>query len=253
MTSILITGASSGIGAATARAAALSGRYDRIFITGWRNPDKLKEVRDEANTIAQGRMALERSSSGSEEICTMSVGDIGDINYVEELHTLTGPVDVIINNASIAHYGLLIDLTPDEWSRIVSTNLTSVYNVCHTYLRDMISKKQGKIINISSVWGEAGASCEVAYSACKGAVNTFTKALAREMAPSNIQINAVSFGMVDTAMNAHLSEEELSELIDEIPAGRVMMSDEAAEAILKVVELPDYMTGQIITFDGGWR
>jgi 3-oxoacyl-[acyl-carrier protein] reductase len=116
----------------------------------------------------------------------------------------------------------------------------------------MISRKSGKIINISSVWGNVGASCEVAYSATKGAVNSITKALAKEVAPSNIQVNAVAFGMVDTRMNQRLTSEDLDSLKEDIPANRIMNTREAATAVMKVLEMPEYMTGQIITVDGGW-
>ncbi len=117
----------------------------------------------------------------------------------------------------------------------------------------MLREGFGKIINISSVWGEVGASCEVAYSASKGAVNAFTKALAKELAPSNIQVNAISCGAIDTEMNSsHLSEDELKALSDEIPADRLGRTDEVASLALSLADAPEYLTGQIITLDGGW-
>ena len=116
----------------------------------------------------------------------------------------------------------------------------------------MVHRKSGKIINVSSVWGNVGASMEVAYSAAKGGVNSFTKALAKELAPSNIQVNAVAFGVIDTQMNACFSEEEMEILREEIPADRIGSAKEAAEMILKILESPAYLTGQVITMDGGW-
>ena len=117
----------------------------------------------------------------------------------------------------------------------------------------MVRKHAGKIINISSVWGDVGASCEVAYSASKGGVNSFTKALAKELAPSGVQVNAIACGVIDTDMNRkHLSKEELEELQEEIPAGRMGETDEVAKLALMVADAPDYMTGQIITLDGGF-
>ena len=116
----------------------------------------------------------------------------------------------------------------------------------------MVHHKAGKIVNISSVWGISGASCEVAYSACKGGVNAFTKALAKELAPSNIQVNAIACGVIDTEMNACFSEEERSALTEEIPAGRFGLPEEVAALALQLCTENDYLTGQIITLDGGW-
>ena len=116
----------------------------------------------------------------------------------------------------------------------------------------MIWEKKGRILNISSVWGIAGASCEVAYSATKGAVNSFTKALAKELAPSNIQVNAAALGIVDTEMNAHLSEDDKEEIREDIPAGYIMSTEDAANAIMKLLEMPPYFTGEVVKIDGGW-
>ena len=116
----------------------------------------------------------------------------------------------------------------------------------------MLQKKSGKILNISSVWGNVGASCEVAYSATKGGVNSFTKALAKELAPSGISVNAIAFGFIDTDMNHHLNEKDKMELLVEIPAGRAGTPQEAADLVYAVASSSTYMTGQIITMDGGW-
>lgn len=240
MKSILITGASRGIGHSLALQAARSGKFDKIVITCRKSADTLHSLSEEIHQI------------DSNIKCITSLGDIGRFEYAEALHNEAGAVDVIINNAAISYVGLLIDMTPSEWQNIISVNVSSLYNVCHAFLPDMISKKNGHIINISSVWGEAGASCEVAYSATKGAVNSFTKALAKEMGPSNIRINAVSLGYVDTEMNAHLSKEEVDEICNDIPMGRVLSAEEAAEGILNILNMPEYFTGSIIKLDGGW-
>ena len=116
----------------------------------------------------------------------------------------------------------------------------------------MIHRRQGKIINVSSVWGVCGASCEAAYSAAKGGVNAFSRALAKELAPSNIQVNALALGAMDTEMNQWMEEEERNALQAEIPAGRMGKPEEAAEMIFSLATSPDYLTGQIIQFDGGW-
>ena len=116
----------------------------------------------------------------------------------------------------------------------------------------MVKEKRGRIINISSVWGLVGASCEVAYSATKGAVNAFTKALAKEMALSGIAVNAIAFGAVDTRMNGHLSDEEKNELAESIAIGRMATPEEAADTVIKMLEMPDYLTGEVLKCDGGW-
>lgn len=125
-----------------------------------------------------------------------SVGDIADFSYVEslfsEISTRFGGIDILVNNAGISHIGLLQDMTIAEWNRIIGTNLTSVFSTCKLSIPHMLHNQGGKIVNISSVWGNVGASCEVAYSACKGGMNSFTKALAKELAPSSIQVNAIA-------------------------------------------------------------
>ena len=177
---------------------------------------------------------------------------MGSISYVRRLREEVGPVDVLINNAAVSYVGLLVDMAPEEWSESINTNLSSIYNTCHTFLPDMIAKQSGHIINISSVWGEAGASCEVAYSATKGAINSFTRALAKEVGPSGIQVNAIAPGIVDTEMNSHLSAEGLSEICEDIPMGRMAKADEIADAAINILRMPKYLTGEIIRIDGGW-
>ena len=140
----------------------------------------------------------------------------------------------------------------DMWNNIMSVNLNSVYNCCHFAVQDMLRRHCGKIINISSVWGLYGASCEVAYSATKGAINSFTKALAKELAPSNIQVNAIACGAIDTEMNGHLSPEELQELAEEIPCGTLGSPYGVANLAKLILNSDNYLTGQIIQYDGGW-
>ena len=161
-------------------------------------------------------------------------------------------IDVLINNAGISHIGLLADMTISDWNKIVSTNLTSVFSTCNCVVPSMVSRKSGKILQISSVWGNVGASCEVAYSACKGGINSFTKALGKELAPSNIQVNAIACGVIDTEMNHCFSDEERRALADEIPASRFGKPEEVAKLALDLCTGNEYLTGQIITLDGGW-
>ena len=172
-------------------------------------------------------------------------------NVSSEVMSEFGFVDVVINNAGISYIGLITDMDTDDWDRIISTNLDSVFYSTKVFLRSMISHKSGHIINISSMWGDKGASCEVAYSTTKGGINAFTKALAKEVAPSNISVNAISCGVINTDMNSCFSDDEISSLIDEIPAGRLGTPTEVGQLVLSILNSPSYMTGQIIGLDGG--
>jgi 3-oxoacyl-[acyl-carrier protein] reductase len=243
MKSVLITGASRGIGRAAAIAFAKAGY--RLVITCSRSAAALLDLKN----------ILERDYGAA---VYTSVGDISDYSYVEELFLhikeLFGGVDVVVNNAGISHIGLLQDMTIEQWNRIVSTNLTSVFSTCRLAIPYMLQNQPegGKIINISSVWGNVGASCEVAYSATKGGINAFTKALAKELAPSNIQVNAIACGVIDTQMNQCFSAQERAALAEEIPAGRFGTPEEVAALILQLSTGNEYLTGQIISLDGGW-
>lgn len=172
---------------------------------------------------------------------------------IKNIHDLGLNIDVLINNAGISKVGLLQDLDEDTWNTLWNTNVTSAVALSKFVIPDMLKKQEGKIINISSVWGNKGASCEVGYSATKGALNTFTKALSQELAPSNIQVNAISCGIIDTKMNGHLTPEDINDIIDEIPASRLGTPKDIADVVFSVANAGTYMTGQIITVDGGWQ
>lgn len=237
----LITGASRGIGLAIAKEFAKAG-YQLVITCS----------KTEADLLA---LKKELESTYATPVLT-SVGDMADYNYVNQLFSditkhFQG-VDVVINNAGISYVGLLTDMSIDDWNHIVATNLTSVFSTSKLAIPYMLQQKEGKIINISSVWGNVGASCEVAYSACKGGINSFTKALAKELAPSNIQVNAIACGCIDTQMNACFSEEDRAALAEEIPAGRFGSPEEVAHLALQIASGNAYLTGQIITLDGGW-
>lgn len=236
---VLITGASRGIGRALALRLGEEG-YD-LFLVCNRNVDMLEEV------------AKEIRGFGSDVIVRKcDVGNDAEVRELKEMLDSTGGVYAAVNNAGISYVGLLTDMSYEEWKRVIDVNLSSLFSISKLVIPYMLSKKQGRIINVSSVWGNVGASTEVAYSASKGGVNSFTKALAKELAPSNIAVNAVAFGVIDTDMNKCFSAEEMEALKEEIPADRIATAQEAAEMILKVLESPSYMTGQIITMDGGW-
>ena len=162
-----------------------------------------------------------------------------------------GHIDILINNAGISYIGLLQDMSLEDWNKVLSTNLTSAFLMSKYVIPEMLKKQSGHIINISSVWGNIGASMEVAYSASKGGINSFTKALAKELAPSNILVNAISPGFIDTDMNRVFEKDELEVIFEEIPMGRAGKTSEVAELIYKIA-MSDYITGQIITIDGGW-
>ncbi len=238
---VLITGASFGIGRAIATAFAAKGCS--LAITCCHSPKELTTLSDK----------LRREHDI--DILT-SVGDIGDYEYARQLFaeiaSRFGGLDILINNAGVSHIGLLHDMDIAEWNHMINTNLTSVFSTCKLAIPHMLHKKQGKIINISSVWGSQGASMEVAYSASKGGMNAFTKALAKELAPSNIQVNAIACGVIDTRMNGCFTEEERQALIEEIPTGRFGAPEEVATLALQLSFGHPYLTGQIITLDGGW-
>lgn len=237
---IIITGASRGIGKAIAKE--IAGPDTNILISSFHNLALLEETKKELSSISNKVISF--------------TGDMGNYRDVEKMFDLAlkefGSVDVLINNAGISIVGLFQDMSYEEWREILDTNLGSVYNCCHFAVNDMLKRHEGKIINISSVWGVYGASCEVAYSATKGAVNAFTKALSKELAPSNIQVNAIACGAIDTEMNGHLSKEELEDLALEIPAGRLGKPSEVAEFVKQLINSPSYLTGQVIQFDGAW-
>ena len=233
----LITGASRGIGRAAAEAFAAAG-YE-LILTCLNSMDALRALSEQLQIQYQIP-------------CRAVQADMGCQGGVDRLFDGISRLDVLVNNAGIAYIGLLTDMTPDEWHRIIAVNLDACFYTCRLAVPIMLREHSGKIINVSSVWGARGASMEVAYSASKGGVNAFTKALAKELAPSGIQVNAIACGAIDTAMNSSLSKEELDNLQAEIPADRLGTPAEAAQLILQIAQAPEYMTGQIITMDGGW-
>ena len=237
---VLITGASRGIGAAIAEQFASEGY--RLAL----NALHKEQLEATAQRI--------RTQYGC--VCRTFPGDVGDAGFVrtmiEQVDQEMNGTDILVNNAGISVIGLLDELSEEEWDRIVRTNLTSVFLCCKYAVRSMLQKKSGRVINISSVWGEEGASCEVAYSATKGGVNALTKGLAKELAPSNIQVNAIACGVIDTAMNQCFSREERKALEEEIPTGRYGTAQETAQMVSLLAKAPDYLTGQVITLDGGW-
>ena len=237
----LITGASRGIGAALAETFAHAGY--QLALCCHKSQEQLRDLADQLQKKYHTPVLI-------------FIGGVGEYAFVEDMVKQTldtfGSIDVLINNAGISYIGLLTDMTIDDWNQIVATNLTSVFSACRCTVPSMVHNKSGRIINISSVWGNVGASCEVAYSACKGGINSFTRALGKELAPSNITVNAIACGVIDTDMNRCFSEEERAELVAEIPAERMGQPQEVAELALSIASGHAYLNGQIITLDGGW-
>ena len=238
---ILVTGASRGIGRACALYFAEKGFH--VYLNCHNSIDKLKLVKEQIDALENGS-------------CTLVPGNVGDPDDVRKIFSViekeSNGLDVLINNAGIAHIGLLMDMTDQEWDKMISTNLSSVFYCCRAALPHMIHNQSGSIINISSMWGTTGASCEVAYSATKSGIHGLTRALSKELAPSNIPVNAIACGVIDTSMNDQLSEEEKKELAEEIPSGRFGSPMEVARLAYQIANSPSYMTGQIIGLDGGY-
>ena len=236
-----ITGASRGIGRGIALVLARNG-YN-LALTCRRNKKDLDAF------------AQELHSRYMIDVCTYQCNAS---SYPEVASTIDaalahfGKITLLVNNAGISKVGLLTDLSPEEWKELIETNLSSLFYHCKSIIPSMLQKEEGRIINISSMWGSVGASCEVAYSASKGGVNAFTRALAKELAPSNIPVNAIACGVIDTDMNRIFTEEDRQALSEEIPAGRFAEPEEVGEAVLALAQMPAYVTGQIIGMDGGY-
>lgn len=236
---ILITGASRGIGRAVAIEFAKN-KHNIIIC---------------AKSDLEGLQNTKRLVENEGVSCYIGLCDVTNEDSVKDFISdsvkIIGQTDILINNAGISYIGLLQDMSFEDWNKVLSTNLTSAFLMSKYVIPEMLKKQSGHIINISSVWGNIGASMEVAYSASKGGINSFTKALAKELAPSNISVNAISPGFIDTDMNKVFEKDELEAIFEEIPMSRAGSPSEVAKLIYKIAT-SDYITGQIITIDGGW-
>lgn len=235
MRNVLITGASRGIGKELVYEFSKNG--DRVFLN-YNKSDK------EANETVEktGAILVKADISKSDEVKNMA----------EFIHNNYGGIDVIVNNAGISQIKLFNDITENDWDNMFDINVKGMFLVTKAFVSDMINKKKGKIINISSMWGITGGSCEVHYSASKAAVIGFTKALAKELGPSGINVNCVAPGVIDTEMNSHLSEEDLKQLKEETPLEKIgAVSDVAKTVLFLAGDNSDFITGQVINVDGG--
>ena len=236
MRNVLITGGSRGIGAAAVRLFLEKG--DRVFFS-YRNSRK------EAEELAKiGAVPVCADMSCEEDVQKM----------METIKQTAHGIDVLINNAGIAQEKMFCDLTKSDWENMFSNNVTSCFLVTKAVLPDMIHQKSGVVLNVSSIWGEIGASCEVHYSASKAAVIGMSKALAKELAPSGIRVNCITPGMIDTEMNACYTEEEKKDITSEIPLERMGTAEDVAE-LFYFLSSPNaaYLTGQVIGVNGGWN
>ena len=162
-----------------------------------------------------------------------------------------GKIDILVNNAGISEYKLFTDETDEDWNKVINTNLYSAFVMSQEVIPNMIHNKQGSIINISSAWGVVGGALEVIYSVSKAGIDGLTKSLAKELGPSNIRVNSIAPGMIDTKMNSKFSSEEIKQIEEEIPLGRMGKTKDIARCIEWLIE-DEYTTGQIISINGGW-
>lgn len=239
MKTVLITGSSRGIGAAIAKR--LNNEY-KIVINYNNSKKQALALLDELRETNPYVLAIKADVSKEDEVNQMF--EIAENNF--------GSVDILINNAGVSSFSLIQDTNFEEWKKILSTNLDSVFLASKRAIPNMISKKDGVIINISSIWGELGSSMEASYSASKGAINSFTKSLAKELAPSDIRVNAVAPGIVDTDMMRNdFSSKELELLKEEVGLGRFASADEIAGLIHYLIsDEASYITGEIINING---
>lgn len=248
MARVFITGASRGIGSALASIFAENG-YDLILSCDKNYPllkaDAEKLCKDHNINVALVKYNTVQNKFEIEKI----YGESNQIYFDEKENNIK--TDILINNASKALYGLFQDTKEEEWNEIINSNLTTMFHATKAVLPYMIHEKNGLIVNISSIWGIVGASLETIYSGTKGFVNTFTKALAKELEPSKIDVIAFALGMVDTEMNSHLSAEEKNEVAKSLDNGKLFTKEEIAQKIFEHVTNKNYETGSIIPLDNG--
>ncbi len=239
MKTALITGGTRGIGKAIALAFLQRG-YE-VVLNYCNNEAAALTAQEEFNM--QGYCPVLLRADVSDELQVK--------NMFKEFFSIYGKLDVLVNNAGISKVKVIQDTTVGDWDKVFAVNAKSAFLCSREVANKMIFAGGGSIVNVASVWGEVGASCEVAYSASKGAVIAFTKALAKELAPSTVRVNCVSPGVIDTAMNSHLTDDEMRELVEEIPAGRIGLPSDVGEAVAFIAE-NSYITGEILSVGGGF-
>lgn len=232
---VVVTGGSRGIGAEIVKFLAKLGY--KVVLNYNKSESYAQDVKKELNNVEIFKADVSKKEEANALI------DFAIKKY--------GKIDVLINNAGIAQTKLFTEITDEDWNNIINTNLNSAFYCSREAVKNMIHNKSGLIINISSIWGITGASCEVAYSTSKAAINGFTKALAKELGPSNIRVNAIAPGIINTEMNSYLSEDELKNIKEEIPLEKIGDPVDIAKCVKWLIE-DNYTTGQIISINGGW-
>ena len=232
---VVVTGSSRGIGANIVKTLAKKGY--RVILNYNKSENYAQNVQKELINVDIFKADVSKKAEA-----------VSLINFAIEKY---GKIDVLINNAGISQSKLFTDLTDEDWNNIINSNLNSAFFCSREAAKNMIHNKSGLIINISSIWGITGASCEVAYSTSKAALNGFTKALAKELGPSNIRVNAIAPGIINTDMNNYLSNEELESIKEEIPLERIGETIDISKCVEWLIK-DNYTTGQIISINGGW-
>ena len=236
---VIVTGGSRGIGAEIVKT--LANEDYKIVLNYNNSKEQAEKIQQELLEKGKNIEIVKADVSKKEEAEKLIQFAIDKFNKI----------DILINNAGISQEGLFTEVTENKWKKIIDTNLNSVFYCTQKALKYMIQKQQGCIINISSIWGETGASCEVAYSTTKAAINGMTKALAKEVGPSNIRVNAIAPGIIDTDMNKNLITKELEQIKEEIPLNKIGKAIDIAKCVKWLIE-DEYTTGQIISINGGW-
>lgn len=237
---IIVTGASRGIGAAIVNL--LAGEDYNIILNYNKSEEIAKKMKQEFTEKGYSVEIYKADVSQREQVK-------GLVKFTIEKF---GKIDILINNAGISQTRLFTDITDEDWNNMLNVNLNSVFYMTQEVVPYMIHEKNGCIINISSIWGSVGASCEVHYSVSKAGVDAMTKSLAKELGPSNIRVNSIAPGIIDTDMNKYLSEEELANIEEEIPLGKIGNPEAIAKCVKWLIE-DEYTTGQIIEINGGWN
>ena len=232
---ILITGASRGIGKEIARRLAQDG--NAVIVNYNKSEEQAQKLQQENPNIE----IYKADVSQREEVHKM----------IENILNKYGKIDVLVNNAGISESRVFTDVTDEDWNKIINTNLYSAFCVTQEVLPNMIHNKKGCIINISSVWGIVGASCETIYSIAKAGMDGMTKSLAKELGPSNIRVNSIAPGIIDTDMNKKLTSNDIKNIEEEIPLGKIGKTIDIARCVKWILE-DEYTTGQIISVNGGW-
>ena len=235
----IVTGASRGIGREIAKTLALKGI--KVIANYNKSEDKAKELKEELKNQGIDIDIFKADISKRQEAKEL-------VKYVLEKYK---KIDILINNAGVAEYKIFTEETDEDWNRVINSNLYSAFIMSQEVASNMINNKSGCIINISSIWGMVGSSLEVIYSVSKAGMDGLTKALAKELGPSNIRVNSVAPGAIDTDMNSDMTEDELKELEYETPLGRIGRTEDIAKCINWLVD-DTFTTGQIISINGGW-